>query len=611
MVKISKFRVFNYKSIIDSGDCYVNGGVTILAGKNESGKTSLLEALEDYDVNSQIRDSAKPIKDAKLLAQISVTFEINFNTINSILETMSFDKKFDKNIQVQITKFPSNKYYLAVHSAESLGFFAKDILSKIKADHTAFSNKVRQLIMQKYPGLNLRVPDLASPYTGFPPLLEKFKADVEANYSTILTEDMVVFSNAISTMENTIGTYIKGQSLREQFVETFNESWQPNFILFKSFEDVFPNKIPFNELKANEWIKDLAIISDLDVHTIQSNVDRQKHKHKKDVNISLNDEYKKFWTQDLSNLSIDWDSQNLFFWIEEDGYPYEPSLRSKGRQWHLAFYIKISARSREDVSNIILIDEPGLFLHAQALKDILEKLESASKEAQIIFSTHSPYLLEADKLSRIKLIHRTSDSGTKVENKIHALADKETLTPILTAIGLELNAGIINVDKEKNVIVEGPSDYYYLQAFKLLLNKPDINFIFGGGAGNMPIVGTILHGWGCKVVYLFDNDKGKKDGERNLTKNWLASKQIILSVLEKDGTIEDVFEQNDFKSYVLKGQTVGYSAMNSEYVKTEKMDKVLLAKLFFDSLHSNEIKLSDATLSIISVLFDKIQEKFR
>jgi ABC-type lipoprotein export system ATPase subunit len=121
-------------------------------------------------------------------------------------------------------------------------------------------------------------------------------------------------------------------------------------------------------------------------------------RHKSQLNVKLKEDYKKFWTQDLTNLNIDWDSKNLQFFIEEDEYFYPPNMRSKGKQWHLAFYIRVSARAKEDVPNIILIDEPGLFLHAKAQEDILRKLEDSAKDAPIVFSTHSPYLI--DKLPR-------------------------------------------------------------------------------------------------------------------------------------------------------------------------------------------------------------------
>ena len=58
-MKIKKLRVKNYKSILDSGDVYFEEGITILAGMNESGKTSLLEALEDFDTDRSPTSSCK------------------------------------------------------------------------------------------------------------------------------------------------------------------------------------------------------------------------------------------------------------------------------------------------------------------------------------------------------------------------------------------------------------------------------------------------------------------------------------------------------------------------------------------------------------------------
>jgi AAA15 family ATPase/GTPase len=73
-VKIVSFRVRNYKSIKDSGNCFMAEGVTILAGRNESGKTSLLEALEDFTVGRSIRQKAIPIHDESAVPEVAVTF---------------------------------------------------------------------------------------------------------------------------------------------------------------------------------------------------------------------------------------------------------------------------------------------------------------------------------------------------------------------------------------------------------------------------------------------------------------------------------------------------------------------------------------------------------
>ncbi len=608
-MKLKKFRIKNFKSITDSGDCYLTDTITILAGKNESGKTSILEALEDFDTDEKIRDTAKPIKSPEAIPEISITFIVEKDTVKEVLTEIGSTQKAVADIELEIIKTFPDIYTFGKTTKENELFGTKEI-EKIQKSIKEKWGKVK-ILHTKYPQLGGVSFDFEfSDLTNEKILLTAFKTATAPNIPQIDEKDRESFPKSLIEIETEIQNLENLIATEDKFFKALKK-WIPNFVFFNSFEDVFPNKIPFAELETNEWIQDLAVISDLNVATIKTATARDKQKHKTDINIKLNNDYEKFWSQDVSSLSVDWDSQDLNFWIQEDGYPYEPSLRSKGRQWHLAFYIKVSARANENVPNIILIDEPGLFLHATAQKDILNKLEDSAKEIQLIFSTHSPYLLEADKLNQIRLIHRTKKAGTKIENKVHALADKETLTPILTAIGLELSAGITALDKVNNVVVEGPSDLYYLNAFKKILGKDSVNFIFGGGAGNMPVVGTILHGWGGKVVYLYDNDQGKKDGEKNLKDNWLVTKDLILAVLNTAGSIEDIFSPSNFREFVLGDTSKTYTESNSEYVKKSKSDKVLLAKTFLETCQNGtSINLDTTTKDNLTKLFEKIEGKF-
>jgi predicted ATP-dependent endonuclease of OLD family len=357
-------------------------------------------------------------------------------------------------------------------------------------------------------------------------------------------------------------------------------------------------------------VEDLSIISNLEIETIKSSNDRKKIDHKTQLNIDINEEFGKFWVQDLSKMFIEWDNEKLSFWILEDGHHYEPEIRSQGKRWFLAFYVKVTARARENF-NVILIDEPGLYLHAQAQKDVLNKLEDASEDAQIIFSTHSPYLIEADKLERIRLVQRTSAKGTTVENKIHKVADKETLTPILTAIGLEMTNSFSHIDRVNNFIIEGPSDFYFLQAFKKLTNTENINFIYGGGSGNMPKVGTILQGWGCNVFYLYDNDQGLKDALKNIKSDWITTTQEMIAKIPVEGAIEDIFSRDDYKKYVLRDEKTITKNTNSEYAKNSKRDKVLDAKLFLEYVNQNSVSLDKITENNIKKLIEILEAKFK
>jgi hypothetical protein len=93
-------------------------------------------------------------------------------------------------------------------------------------------------------------------------------------------------------------------------------------------------------------------------------------------------------------------------------------------------------------------------------------------------------------------------------------------------------------------------------------------------------IGTILTGWGCKVIYLYDNDKGKTDGSKNLIKNWLVSKELILSVKEGTGSIENIFSRHDFMNFVLNVKVLRKDLTNSEFIKKTGQNKVLLARQF-------------------------------
>ena len=545
-MKLKKFRIRNYKSIIDSGDCYVEPDLTIFAGKNESGKTSILEALYDFNPDRVISEEAIPIRHPDALPAITMSF------IVSPEEMVEYFQNFDDG------------------GIADVAWESKEItITKTYPDDYSLDEETKKF-------LGLKVDEVEGEEEGEEGEEGEEEEEEEEEYLDALLELL------------------------------------PNFIFFRSFDDILPNEIPFSQLDDNEFVEDLSIVSDLDVSIIKSTNERKKRTHKQELNVKLNNEYREFWVQDLTRIAIDWDSNTLRFWIEEDGENYKPSERSKGKQWHMSFYLKVTARAKEGKANIILIDEPGLFLHAAAQRDVYKKLLESSASSQIIFTTHSPYLLDRNELHRIRLVLKpdTQHQGTIIENKIHARADKETLTPILTAIGLGLNDGIQNIGLEKNVVVEGPSDYYYLQALKTLLDIEDFNFIYGGGAGNMGHVGTILMGWGAKVIYLYDNDKGKSDGSKNLRRRWLVRSELILSIMKKKGSIEDLFSRQDFKKYILRDASAVVTGANSEYIKQNKLEKVLLAKKFITLVHNDSIELTKETMERAQDLFEKIKAAF-
>lgn len=617
-MKIIRFRVKNYKSIRDSGYCYLEDKVTILAGKNESGKSSLLEALADFNVDAEVNSRALPIQyeeqeeSIENQPSIEIEFSLSNDDIQKILENASTEiadiNNFPKTIVV--TKNYNDEFIIHENFFQSLG-----IESDINFDHEIkrlYSEVFTKSIKSISTTLGIVMPTYSwDQVKDFHTLITNYKSIVAANIAHIPAADQALLQSKLNELIDMAKDAIENTpQTRAKLTNSILNSI-PNFILFSSFDDIFPNEIPFEDLKTNKWIIDLSKITNLSIETITGNSDRSKIRHKSKINTDLNNDFSQYWSQDFSELEVEWDNKHLTFWIKEGEQYYEPAQRSQGRRWHLAFYVRVSARSREDINNIILIDEPGLYLHATAQKDILNKLEHAGENSQIIFSTHSPYLIEHDKLGRIRLVIKDTEAGTIVENKLHKVSDKETLTPILSAIGMELNQGITNPDKINNVIVEGMSDYYYLTAFKNILKVNDMSFVFGGGAGNMPKIGMILHGWGCNVMYLYDNDKAYQDALKNIKKEWLTTTRNELSTLPVNGSIEDVFSKNDFSKYVLQEIEPKNSTQekNSEFMKNN--DKVLKAKKFCEQVCNGGIpEFESETTNLITKLFDSIQDHF-
>lgn len=610
-MKLIKFQIKNYKSIIDSGECYPSELVTILAGKNESGKSSILEALNDFNREKSINEKAIRIEDPNSKPEITAWFKANKDQIQEALDEaeIEYSEKIPSECVFKISKQFSGVYKF---DSEFQKTIPPDIgpktINSIKKQYALLS---ADALKTAFNAAGNPLPALdENNVDRFPPQFKQWKANILPHVPGISTNiQNVTLQHDIDDLEallSVIPEEIPEKTALQRFLNGMLEHI-PNFIYFDSFTDVFPSVIPLADLTTNQWVKDLAEISNLDVSIIQGSSDRQKVTHKEQINAEINQDFSQFWTQDLSNLVIEYDSQKVNFWIRENGEYYEPEIRSQGRRWHLAFYIKVSARAKENSHNIILIDEPGLYLHANAQRDILKNLEVCAKRAPIIFSTHSPYLIEEDKLERIRLIQKDSKKGTIVENKIHKVADSETLTPILTAIGLELNRGIVSVDKINNVVVEGISDYYYLNAFKEILKKPQLNFIHGGSSGNMPKIGTILQGWGCEVRYLYDNDRAYTDAQKNIRREWLAITKDLLTKISVDGAIEDMFDPKDFVEHILESPESEITEKNSTFIKNA--DKVLKAKNFREKIAlTPKIKFEETTLENFKKLFGVLEK---
>lgn len=610
-MKPIKFRIKNYKSIQDSGDCYFDDKITILAGKNESGKSTILKALKDFDLENDFEldkdfEDTTPIWDDEAKTEVCVTFLINTARIKEMLkrrdiEVSGLGNKKDLLFEIVKKSLYYSAKFIDVEPKIVVPAFEKYFLEKLNRKEVIGTNKtIREWLMDNYSEetiLNvIQTAITNNTFTFKPGGLNKVYS-----FAPEQMEDLKKFrDNILEYFEMKDGAIDVNSIILE---EIESESF-PHFIFFDSFDDIFPDSISISEIEENTWARSLEKVSDFDISKIILKDKQKQQKFQDKINANFTSIFKKYWTQDIIKLTVAKDGDTIYFFIDEEGELYKPSQRSKGQQWYLSFFVKVIAKMSEEVPNVILIDEPGLYLHAKAQKNLLLLLEESFKNNIIMFSTHSPYLIQEENLKNIRLVEKINRK-TKIISKYWANATLDTKTPILTAIGVGVSDSIVDI-KKNNIIVEGLEDVYYMRAFsKLIGNVKEVNFINGGGAPKVGLIGNILFGWGAEVKYLFDFDRGGIQGKNKLEKVYdICSEDIIFcSDIDGEATI-DLLSTSDFIKYVKED----YEEKQGTKSRTIS-DKPLTSRKFLDKVNNNEVFLDETSLKNIQLLFEKIQFK--
>lgn len=613
IMKLKKFRTQNYKSIKDSGYCWFASDVTTLAGKNESGKSAILESLRDFDTNIEvIPDSALPLDDSGEPI-IELCFEIEKSDLDEISKETSVSLRKElyeliKNDGLTIIKYKDGSYNFSDQISELLNKQTQETNQQCFKKLKQFIEKIKKIEQLS----DVADPQITENVENSQQAINQFIAQINPLIATIPDEiKKQQATDNVATLVEEVKN-LQQENIANKFLEEIKQ-YIPNFVFFSDFKDILPFELPLAEAKQNKTIQDFAKVANLELDKVIQTTDTQRRRNiLSKHSATISGDFMGYWGQNKLDLIAEPDGDKLRLGVKETDKTilFKPEQRSKGFQWFLSFFLRLNAE--KDEINIILIDEPGLYLHAKAQKDVLKVLEEVSKEAQVIFSTHSPYLIDSERLDRIRLILK-DESGTKIENKIHKGADKETLTPIITTIGLDLSQEF-SIAGKKNVVLEGISDYYYFQALKDFLPKTtkgiDANFIPCCGASKIPQIISLLIGWDLEFVSTLDNDtEGKKIIKELKEKLQVDEKKIILISDQDNFSIEDLFTHDDFNSFVIdEPKNNDTSTSNSKFIKDQKIDKVLLAKKFLDEVKKDKSKvnLSQITINNFKAVLEKI-----
>ncbi len=457
---------------------------------------------------------------------------------------------------------------------------------------------------------------------------ESLKGEIAAlqhDYHTHLLAMEFIFEgmsidSAIPAAEKELKSLNKFYSSKELAEEIFKIL--PDFELFEDFSSLLPNRIDLEDIvRANKGAEgykaaiNFLTITGLDYSFFQQPSNRILKQKIENLNGELTLNFQDFWRQNVGknnkikvNFELSYYDHThpeksgkpyIEFWIKDEQERLYPKQRSRGVRWFLSFFLelKATAMDRSQQNKLLLIDEPGVSLHARAQEDVLKVFDDIRERIQIIYTTHSPHLIDVNKLYRILAVQRAIADDMNSETLVFSArslksATADTLSPIYATMGAQLSQQEI-IKSSNNVIVKDLATYYFLKAVTAITGfKKACYFLPASGAESIPMMVNILIGWGIDYIILnFGNSEERTVYEKMIQEHYdnkidLAKQKMVL--LDEYPDTEDLFSTIDFKKYVVKVRE-GITVKNSDYLKDNNYSRALIASGFLQEVNDGQV----------------------
>ena len=677
-MKVQKVQVKNFLSVKDSGQVQIDEKITVLIGKNESGKTNFLKALESFNGDYEYTDedlcnysgAREKLESKELepkdLEMVKVWLEVEKEDTKKL---QKIHKELAKIKHLEITKDFGN--YYAVESPEynldhledyEREMLIGDMISKIGSEAKSLWKKLDDHTTRHVP--------FASSKPQFDQCIEEFLSTDFADLSSVVPafDELYTSLQALPNRDAPIDSDIQDaietfDQLKKELISIHKQKdiigkildILPNFIYFSSI-GLLTDSVKIGEFRKNrtkyKTFDNLLNLAGLDVEKLKTMSLYRRRLTTNLASTKITGMVNQSWTQENVGVNIGINGADLTVFVEDEAGAVAdpPSKRSDGFQWFLSFYINFMAGSKgEFINTVLLLDNPGLFLHAGGQRDLLKTLESISEKNQIVFVTHSPFLIDRERLDRVRLVVKKIDRvGTTIEEKFHH-SNYDALEPIRAAIGMSLGDALFG--KKKNLVVEGFSDYFILQGMsnfceriqKNHLDLSKIAIVPVGGADKVLYFALILKKEDFKYVILLDNDpQGRRIAKDLVQKYYFEADSIVKfnDVLpdEMQGIsieIEDLIEARLYNQAVNEAYKEIFEKKGKGEIKVEDLptsitkqtlkyedffkknrmggfDKIMVAKQIYsitsDKTCSKE-KVGEKTIKYFDKLFQIINKK--
>ncbi|MDQ3630276.1 MAG: AAA family ATPase [Actinomycetota bacterium] len=547
-MRLVTVRVRDYKSITDSGDVPVEDAVTCLVGKNESGKSAFLEALyrlnplpsghptkfrgiRDFPRNRWARERAN----VEEKIPVSATFDLEDADVGAIEQqlgtgsvrsrSVTVSRKYDNALTVaglEIDESAVVRHQVAYYEAPAE--LAKDVstLAELNSNIDAMADR--------------------------PPSVEKLLDDL----------DFVPWQTAWRAIQ----------------------ARMPRFLYFDEYNEL-PGRLSIPALQAaDEDDLDtgqrtaLALLRLAGVESAEfTEADYEERRAALEAAGSeITQEVFRYWSQnqdlrvifdvDFKTPATDSAQQPPWLDIRIENRRHYVTLnfgeRSAGFVWFFSFLAAFSEYREHGQQLVLLLDEPGMGLHASAQADLLKYIdERLAPDHQVLYTTHSPFMVDAAQLGRARIVEDRDEIGTKVSAEVLGTS-RETLFPLQAALGYELTQTLFI--GEDNLVVEGPSDYVYLTVVSDQLKANGRvglderwTIVPVGGLDKVPTFIALL-GAHLSLTVLMDGKAGGSQKINDQVRKGVVDAQRVIALAEitdsSQADIEDVFDETFYLKLV-------------------------------------------------------------
>lgn len=513
-MEYKKFIISNYRAI--RGPLTINVGKDSLIpviGVNESGKTTILQAIYAFDNFNDDLNGGNHLKDISNLygtstqpATVAAEVSLNSANINDVFDELIADAGEDAGALLEITQ-----HRLKFVNPPATLTLARDL-----------NNRSYKVIEEEYSSAKLddklaRTIIRWLPYTLY---FDDFRDSVDARIEITTNKAASDWLDIVEQLFNqTNGDYSvfnlskleerERKSVLAKVNRRLNETLTQEWQRFRLDEvDALRIEIEF-EIESVPVLKTppppaQPPAATTPATTPATTLPKKEPKQAPTIEV-VNRYFLKF-----SLIETDANGDEHYFFIRD---------RSKGFFWFFNFVMKLEFNPKvfdPALNTIYLLDEPGSYLHASAQSKLCNKLRQLSEKNKVIYCTHSHYLLDPDIIpfSNIKVADKDEMGSVQLisinEHHGSILDRRSAFQPVLDA--LQIKPFLLDLTYNNVLITEGIHDYYALEMFK---QSRDINILPSVGADSIPFYISLMIAWRVNYHALWDNDEaGRKAYEK-------------------------------------------------------------------------------------------------